>query len=136
MRKITTCDLPSRNDAIHLNKQGWTSNNLILSKRIRWYTRSKPFLKSAKNQLAQQFPRCSALSVRCRRYMMACCVAIPAIANCLGSRCSVMPERTLESVNTSRILVVNHNKSKQTHVLSCTSAQGRCPIIRHCEFLL
>ena len=101
------CDLPSRNDAIHLNKQGWTSNNLILSNRIRWYTRSKPFfLKSAKNFLAQQFPRCSAWSVRCRRYTIACCVAIPTIANCLGSRRSVMPGRTLESVNTSIILAV------------------------------
>ena len=23
---LTTCDLPSRNDAIHLNKQEWTNN--------------------------------------------------------------------------------------------------------------
>ena len=27
-------------------------------------------------------------------------------------------------------------KGKQTHVLSCTSAQGRCPIVGHCEFSL
>ena len=106
MGKISTCDLPSRNDALHVNEQGWTSNNLILSYSIRWYTRSKPFLKSAKNFLAQQFPRCSASSVRCRRYTLACGVAIPAIANCLGSRRSVMPGRTLESVNTSIILAV------------------------------
>ena len=25
---LTTCNLPSRNDAIHLTKQGWTSNKL------------------------------------------------------------------------------------------------------------
>ena len=47
---LTTCDLPSRSDAIHLNKQGWTSNNLSLFNKIRWSTRSKPFLKSAKNR--------------------------------------------------------------------------------------
>ena len=33
---LTTCDLPSRNDVIQLNKQGCTSNNLSLSNRIRW----------------------------------------------------------------------------------------------------
>ena len=55
------------------------------------------FLKSAKNFLAQQFPRCSASSVRCRRYTIACCVAIPAIANCLGSRRSVMPGGPLKA---------------------------------------
>ena len=64
------------------------------------------FLKSVKNFLAQQFPRCSASSVRCRRYTIACSVAFPAIGNCLGSRRSVMPGRTLESVNTSIILAV------------------------------
>ena len=30
----------------------------------------------------------------------------------------------------------NHNKSKQTHILSSTSAQGQCSIVRHCELLL
>ena len=103
---LTTCDLASRNDAIHLNKQGWTSNNFSLSNKIRRATRSKPFLKSTKNHLTQQFPLSSASSVRCRRYTIACCVAFPAIANCLGSRRSVMPGRTLESVNPSIILAV------------------------------
>ena len=27
-------------------------------------------------------------------------------------------------------------KGKQTHVLSCTSPQGRCPIVEHCEFFI
>ena len=68
------------------HKQKKARNALVLSNRIRWSTRSKPFLKSVKNHLAQQFPRSSASSVRCRRYTIACCVAFPAIANCLGSR--------------------------------------------------
>ena len=34
MAILTTCDLPSRNDAIHLNKQAWTSKNLSLSSKI------------------------------------------------------------------------------------------------------
>ena len=70
---------------------------------IWWSMRSNPFLKSAKNH---ELPRSIASDTMCSRYTKACWVDFPEIANCLESRCDVIPGRTLKSVNPSIIFVM------------------------------
>ena len=65
--------------------------------------RSNPFLKSVKNH---ESPRSRASNIMCSRYTKALWVDFPEIANCLGSRCDVIPGRTLKSVNPSIIFVM------------------------------
>ena len=64
---FTHCSRFVRNALIQRMMTGWTSRFLSSSKIILWSTKSKLFLKSAKNILAEQRPLSKPLRIECKK---------------------------------------------------------------------